>query len=366
MQESKKMKIVVASVLKPVDDTRMFEKIGSSFARKGFEVHLFGNGNTNNTQKIEDIFFHHHIIKKRLSLKRWFIPFWVFRKLLFLKPQVVVIASHELLWMAVIYRLFFAVKVVYDVRENYALNIKLRQKNKWIDSLLSHYMNWKQKMTSYGIDVFWLAESCYLTQLSFLPNQSIYVVENRASKQFTIPNKSLGYHSILFTGTLASSTGVLRFIEFAKYILKEDERFQFTIAGHSYDYNFLQNLKELIQPYPQIQLIGGSEYVAHATIYQLISQADFGFIDYPIHVATQGKKATKYFEYAASGLPIITSIKSEYATLLITEKTGLVWNEHENAAEFIYKLKNYTKNQITNPNWFWESSENQLIESIAH
>ncbi|MFN7706104.1 MAG: hypothetical protein ACK5OS_15915 [Chryseotalea sp.] len=366
MQESKKMKMVVASVLKPVDDTRMFEKIGSSFARKGFEVHLFGNGNTTNIQKLDDVFFHPHTVKNRLSLKRWFIPFRVFRKLLFLKPHVLVIASHELLWMAVIYRLFFPVKVVYDVRENYALNIKLNQKNKWIVILLSHYLTLKQKICSKFVDVFWLAEKCYKQQLTFLPSNRVYILENKASKQFTIPNKSQGYHSILFTGTLAASTGVIEFIDLAKYLLKEDDRFQFTIAGHSYDYNFLQIVKELIQPYPQIKVIGGSEYVAHATIYQLISEANFGFIDYPIHVATQGKKATKYFEYAASGLPIITSIKSEYAPHAITEKTGLVWNEYENAAEFIYELKNYSRNQIINPNWFWESAENQLFESIGH
>ena len=43
MQEMKKRRIVLASLLKPVNDTRMFEKIGVSLAQSGqYEVHIIG------------------------------------------------------------------------------------------------------------------------------------------------------------------------------------------------------------------------------------------------------------------------------------------------------------------------------------
>ena len=39
----KKQRIVLASVLKPVDDTRMFEKIGKSLAREPkYEISIYG------------------------------------------------------------------------------------------------------------------------------------------------------------------------------------------------------------------------------------------------------------------------------------------------------------------------------------
>ena len=42
MQEIKKRRIVLASVLKPVNDPRMFEKMGQSLSAQ-YEVHIIGD-----------------------------------------------------------------------------------------------------------------------------------------------------------------------------------------------------------------------------------------------------------------------------------------------------------------------------------
>jgi hypothetical protein len=42
MQEIKKRRIVLASVLKPVNDPRMFEKMGQSLSQM-YEVHIIGD-----------------------------------------------------------------------------------------------------------------------------------------------------------------------------------------------------------------------------------------------------------------------------------------------------------------------------------
>ncbi len=41
MQEIKKSRIVIASVLKPVNDTRMTEKLGGSLLQR-YDVHIIG------------------------------------------------------------------------------------------------------------------------------------------------------------------------------------------------------------------------------------------------------------------------------------------------------------------------------------
>ena len=43
MADSKKSTVVIASVLKPVDDSRMYEKIGLTLAESGrYDVHVIG------------------------------------------------------------------------------------------------------------------------------------------------------------------------------------------------------------------------------------------------------------------------------------------------------------------------------------
>ncbi|MCU0383371.1 MAG: hypothetical protein MUF68_04820 [Cyclobacteriaceae bacterium] len=366
MQESKKMKMVVASVLKPVTDTRMFEKIANSFAKNGFIVHVLGTATLHTKTETPSIHFHGHHLSERLSIRRWFIPFRIFFKLIKLKPAVLVVASHELLLMAMFYKIISGAVVVYDIRENYALNLSLHHSRfTFFYKLLAYYLVIKQKAAMLWIDVIWLAENCYLEQLKFLPAKNVYVFENKASEKFTLPNKRNGYQKILFTGTLAESTGVIRFIHFAEKMLLADNTLIFTIAGHGYNKEFINQLKKLIEPYKQITLIGGNDYVPHQTILKLISEADFGFIDYPKHTATQNKKATKYFEYAAAGLPVITPACSEYSKWVTEDNTGLLWNELEQPEVFLHAMKNYTAKQPLRTNWFWESAENQLIDSIV-
>jgi hypothetical protein len=41
-----KKRVVLASVLKPVDDTRMLEKIGATLAYEGFEVFIIGHASS--------------------------------------------------------------------------------------------------------------------------------------------------------------------------------------------------------------------------------------------------------------------------------------------------------------------------------
>jgi hypothetical protein len=365
MQESKKKKMVVASVLKPVTDTRMFEKIANSFAKKGFIVHVFGTSTPHAKTETSSIYFHAHHISARLSFKRWLIPFQIFFKLITLKPKVLVVTSHELLFMALFYKIISRAIIVYDIRENYVLNLSLHHSRFiFFYKLTAYYLLWKQKAATFWIDVIWLAERCYLEQLKFLPAKKVFVFENKASEKHTLPNKRKGYQKILFTGTLAQSTGVISFLHFAEKMLLADDTLEFTIAGHSYSKAFICRIEKLIKPHKQIILIGGNNYVPHETILKLISEADFGFIDYPIHAATQNKKATKYFEYAAAGLPIITPTLSEYSRWVTEDKTGLLWSESAPPSVFLNSMKNYSANKQPRTEWFWQSTENQLIDSI--
>ena len=123
MQERKKGTIVIASVLKPMDDTRMFEKMAVSLAQtKQWQVHVVGWGKPSQLQ-FEGINFHALGAFARISLSRFLAPVKLLKILIRLRPEAFIVTTHELLWIAVIAKTILDVKIYYDVRENYYLNI---------------------------------------------------------------------------------------------------------------------------------------------------------------------------------------------------------------------------------------------------
>ena len=98
MQEIKKRRIVLASVLKPVDDTRMYEKIGVSLADRGnYEVYIIGYPSLH--RYIESTSIHFLPLKpfQRLSLQRLLAPFKILKKTIQVQPDLLIVNTHELL-----------------------------------------------------------------------------------------------------------------------------------------------------------------------------------------------------------------------------------------------------------------------------
>ena len=78
MQEIKKRRIVLASVLKPVNDPRMFEKMGQSLSRH-YEVHIIGTKSKTDSSH-DNIIFHPLASYTRLSLDRMLSAIKNFKK----------------------------------------------------------------------------------------------------------------------------------------------------------------------------------------------------------------------------------------------------------------------------------------------
>ena len=93
-------RIVIASVLKPVDDTRMSEKIGCSLAEAGHEVHICGFSTLAKNQS--KAFWHPLSHFSRISLQRLMAPFVLYRKIKELKPELLIITTHALLTVALL------------------------------------------------------------------------------------------------------------------------------------------------------------------------------------------------------------------------------------------------------------------------
>ena len=180
MQEIKKRRIVLASVLKPVNDPRMFEKMGQSLSPH-YEVHIIGTKSKTDSSH-DNIIFHPLASYARLSLDRILSPLRILKKILYLKPALLVICTHELLWVVLIAKIFLRCPVVYDIRENYFRNILYTNSFPAILRVfIALYVRIKEWITIPAINSYFLAEVGYEKELTFVKNKKV-ILENKVKK----------------------------------------------------------------------------------------------------------------------------------------------------------------------------------------
>jgi hypothetical protein len=357
---------VLASVLKPVDDTRMLEKIGATLADSSlFEVSIIGYPTIGSTA-YSSIKFYPLNAFKRLSFKRLVAPWIVFKKVNQVKPEVIIINTPELLLVAILNRIFFGRKIIYDVLENYALNIRFTPTfPRLFRPVIAMMVRFIEILSSPFIHRFVLAEKGYSVELSFARHP--IVLQNKLPKSIALKysrKQSNGNSRLVFSGTLAESTGVFEAIKLGKRLHAVDASYSLTIIGYCSLPEVLNLIKEEIKDTPFITLIGGDTLVPHEEILAEISCADMGIIIYPPNPSTKSSIPTKLFEYLAIQLPVLIRHNSESHELVRECRAGIVLTE---VPDFI-TLSKTIKNQplmLTPPDIvFWESEAENLINSL--
>ncbi len=307
MQEIKKRRIVIASVLKPVDDTRMLEKLGRSLAgTQKFEVFVIGFPSRLAVPVEEGITLLPLPFFSRLSLTRVLIPFKILQKCIQVKPDMAIVNSHELLIVGILNRIFFGSRIIYDIRENYYRNILLTDAfPKFLRWPMALFVRLKERCLSPFFHHLFLAEKGYLRELTFVKNKST-VLENkvRVPSSFQRAPKP-GRFRLLFTGTLADSTGVFQAIELAKQLHQKNESVELMIVGYCAQPETYNRLLQAIENLLFIHLKGGLELVPHSQIFEAIAEADFGIVYYPPSPHIANSIPTKLYEYLGCRLPIL-------------------------------------------------------------
>lgn len=287
-----------------MDDTRMFEKMAVSLAQtKQWQVHVVGWGKPSQLQ-FEGINFHALGAFARISLSRFLAPVKLLKILIRLRPEAFIVTTHELLWIAVIAKTILDVKIYYDVRENYYLNILYtRAFGAPARSFVAGYVRVKEWLTSPFINHFFLAEQCYANELPFLKSRWT-IIENKSATQLASITRKVGF-KLLFSGTLDESTGVFEAIRVAEAIHAIEPTTTLTIIGHSARPQIQKRLNEIANVSTFIQLKGITNLVPHPEIQEAIKQANAGIIYYQPSPHTSKRIPTKLYEYLALELPII-------------------------------------------------------------
>lgn len=366
MQEREKKKIVIASVLKPVDETRMFSKLGASLVNDTCEVSIIGFAPAKKQSPTNaPISLYPMGPFPRLSLQRLLAPFHIFLQCLRLRPSVLIVTSHELLVGAVLLRALVGTKIVYDVRENYYLN--LLHTNAFpvlVRWPLALYVRSIEYLTSPFIHHFLLAEQVYARQLNF-PGTRFTILENKhLPEQHQDVNTQTGFHRLLFTGTLAETTGVFTAIHLTKRLHALDSQIGLTIIGYAAQQECQQRLKREAEMNTFIKLIGVDKHVPHDQIVKEISRADFGFICYPDNGSTRGRIPTKFFEYAALGLRILATPNSALDAKIKELGIGLVIQEAEAETGWLQKMLEIKLPNTSKNEFLWEKEAKALSQVI--
>lgn len=357
-------RIVIASVLKPVDDVRMYEKIAKTLSSE-FEVHVIGYPivSPSFTSGVRQ-----HLLfataYKRLSIQRFAAPWKFFRKVRKLKPEHLVICTHELIIAALLLKLFMGYKVVYDVQENYYRNILYTPAfPPVLRPFVATWVRLKEWVSAPFIDHFILAERAYQFELPFVKNK-FTIIENKFKGSPRVPKVLFQRDRVrlMFSGTLAESTGVYVAIALASKLWQQDPNITLVIVGHcslSSDYH---KIKNLMADKPFIHFIGGDTIVPHASIIDQINQSDFGIIAYPPNKATETSVPTKLYEYLANALPILLIENRAWLQLCAPYEAALPFNLNRlEAGVLLQKMKNNRFYSSKPADVLWNSEETRLI-----
>ncbi|UYZ60310.1 glycosyltransferase [Hymenobacter latericus] len=310
--------VLLASVLKPVDDTRMCEKFGRTLAAAGYEVHIAGRAGNSVTAQ-QGIGLHPVFSGHRLSLGRLAAQWRYWQLLRHLRPGLVIVHAPEVLPATLLWQLLGSGRrFMYDVRENYALNISTQQVYRgWLKRLLAAGVTFIEKAAARRAAGVLLAERSYAAELGYLPPQRTVVLENKyiappssvrpgpRAWPVCLPPREQPLR-LLFSGTLSTLTGVFDAIRFAEQLRGVWPKLQLTVIGYCQQPHELQRLQQLASDNsPWLTLIGGAEPVPHEAVVAAIGRHHLGLLPYRPHPSSWRCIPTKLYEYMANCLPVL-------------------------------------------------------------
>ncbi|MET4073292.1 glycosyltransferase [Hymenobacter sp. UYCo722] len=332
--------------MKPVDDTRMRGKFAETLLeRPTTQVHVAGRGPVGTETGMADEFFgvyRHRIFDGfRTSLDRLAAQARYWRLLQRLHPTVVVVHAPELLPLTLLWQaLGRGRKFLYDIRENYALNVRTQRVYQGFTRRgLAAGLRWVEARAARRAAGVILAEASYAAELPFLsqlPANRVVILENKYQPQpgevlrqqpLALPPRNEPLR-LLYSGTISELNGIWDAIALAEQLRAAwPGGVRLTIIGFCQQPGLLRQLEEnAAQNSGWLTLIGGAEMVPHARIVAEIDNSHLGLLAYQPHPSTERCRPTKLFEYLAHGLPVLASPNPLWLELLNAHGAGLPVN----------------------------------------
>lgn len=366
-----KKKIVIASVLKPVDDTRMFEKFGLSLSQTNkYEVNIIGFSSKNKTIAPE-INFYPLFHFNRLSLQRFTAPLKYYKFLLKVRPDIIIVNSYELLIVSITYKILFGTKLLYDVQENYFRNILYSTTFPLFIrpplAGLARSIEWFSKPF---VNHYFLAEKGYKKEFSFHKGKSTVIenkykrLKNNINQLNAIKNNKIRF---LYSGTIAENYGILQAIQFTIDISKIENKTELLIIGYCASPKLLIKIKEIEQQHAFISLIGGDNLVPHPQIINAITTADYALLPYQLDKSIENCFPTKIYEYMAHQLPLLIQDHQPWKKYCDQYDSCIAFDFNSYDPDYIFSqliAKKFYTNGVPSE-IFWENEELTFLNVIS-
>src|SRR5258708_5275249 len=152
----------------------MFEKMGLTLSASGkYEIFIVGQPSSI-APSHPDIHFVPFKRFARISLRRVLAVVKIQRILHQVQPEILIVNTHELLIVAVLNRILFGVRIVYDIRENYFWNILYSDAFPLLlRPFIAGWVRLKEIITSPAIKTYFLAEKGYSKEMQFFSGLAV-------------------------------------------------------------------------------------------------------------------------------------------------------------------------------------------------
>lgn len=367
-------RVLLASLLKPVNDTRMYEKLGLSISKlPETKIYIVGFQAPVPADAPENVYFHPAFQFRRLSINRFRAQQKYAQLLHQLKPHLIIACTHELLLASQHYCQKYGAKLIYDVQENYTLNLTSQQNYPpLLRQLLALGVARAEKKGAESIAHFLLAEESYAHELPFLAAGKYTVIGNKykPAPHYTLPATPVQLAKqplrLLYTGTIAEVYGIFEAVSIAEQLHQLDSSTTLTIIGYSARRHTLEQLQELIKGKSYIRLAGGDKLVPHQQILESIKESNLGLLPYRPHPSTERCIPTKLYEYMAYALPVLVQQNPLWQIITETARAGISIDFKQVSPEqLLARIRQqpfYTSG--IPPHIFWEEEEAKLLQIV--
>ncbi len=359
--------IAIISVLKPVDDTRNFEKIARTLGNKNkYDINIIGFS-TKIIPTAPNIRFYPIFNFNRIGFNRLFAPIKIYQILLKVKPQLIIVTCSELLIVSALYKILFGSKIIYDLQENYYRNIAFTDAYhpavRYPIAIATRIIEY---VTSVFIDHFILAEKIYKKQLKFI-EWKYDILENKAIINEIPKVKSRTNEDkmrLVYAGTIAEHYGIFDALNFCESINNENQILELYIVGYAHKSSVYQKLIEQTAGKPYIKIIGGNTLVTHNQILIEMSKADFCLLPYQYNKSIEGRIPTKLFECLAMEISVIISPNPSWTEIVKENNAGIIYEFQGLHAFNLNKLQNKYFGKSMSSQYLWDNNENRLLQIV--
>lgn len=363
-------KIIIASVLKPLKDTRAYYRFGLSLRETNkYQINIIGFSSKKDLDE-KNIKFYPIFFKKENHFSRYLSGWRLLRHIRKTKPSIMVICTWELLPAALIGKMIWGGKLLYDVQENTVSNIQYnRTMPAWKKPFAKCLVSCIESAAKPFISFFLLAEQCYVRELpSFSP---FLVLENKYFGNFAaerhpvkLDKKQLNF---LISGTLTEVYGILDAINWFKAIQETYPGFNLRIIGHCPLPSFKQQVLKACKGKENIDFHISDTPIAYTEILEAYSKSDVILMPYHQIPSIQDKIPSKLYESLAMGKPFLFSPNPKWKELVKKYGIGMEmdFRDLDSASSNLGRfLENSHFSILPGEEVLWKSDEKKFLDLI--